>query len=155
MQLFLLGYIIISICEIFTVGGFPLDSNVRIAFTAIHIGAITATTWVLLLNGVVGFQWLDDGTLFSIGLILASAIVMFIGSGYLVLDTAHSWTHHFDDSLVFPNRNIGIYVLYQLVPLIFLVFYFLLETYLVVKVLGELRPMSMSTLHEPLSPEHN
>ena len=29
MQLFLIGYIIISICEIFTVGGFPLDSAVR------------------------------------------------------------------------------------------------------------------------------
>jgi hypothetical protein len=30
MQLFLLGYIIISICEIFTIGGFPLDSSVRL-----------------------------------------------------------------------------------------------------------------------------
>lgn len=29
MQLFLLGYIVISICEIFTVGGFPLDGAVR------------------------------------------------------------------------------------------------------------------------------
>ena len=29
MQLFLLGFIIIEICEIFTVGGFPLDENVR------------------------------------------------------------------------------------------------------------------------------
>jgi hypothetical protein len=30
MQLFLFGYIIVSICEIFTVGGFPLNSSVRI-----------------------------------------------------------------------------------------------------------------------------
>jgi hypothetical protein len=29
MQLFLLGYLIIEICEIFTVGGFPLDGAVR------------------------------------------------------------------------------------------------------------------------------
>lgn len=28
-QLFLIGYIITQICEIFTVGGFPLDSKVR------------------------------------------------------------------------------------------------------------------------------
>lgn len=28
MQLFLIGYIIIEICEIFTVGKFPLDSTV-------------------------------------------------------------------------------------------------------------------------------
>lgn len=30
MQLFLLGYIVISICEIFTIGGFPLADNVRL-----------------------------------------------------------------------------------------------------------------------------
>lgn len=29
MQLFLIGYIIISICEIFTIGGFPLNGDVR------------------------------------------------------------------------------------------------------------------------------
>ena len=30
IQLFLVGYIIVEICEIFTVGGFPLDRNVRL-----------------------------------------------------------------------------------------------------------------------------
>lgn len=30
MQLFLLGYIVIEICEIFTVGEFPLSAKVRI-----------------------------------------------------------------------------------------------------------------------------
>ncbi len=30
MQLFLIGYIIIEICEIFTVGEFPLNPNVRV-----------------------------------------------------------------------------------------------------------------------------
>lgn len=29
MQLFLAGYIVIQICEIFTVGGFPLNPAVR------------------------------------------------------------------------------------------------------------------------------
>lgn len=29
MQLFLLGYVIISICEIFTVGEFPIQKDVR------------------------------------------------------------------------------------------------------------------------------
>lgn len=29
MQLFLLGFIIVEICEIFTVGGFPLNDAVR------------------------------------------------------------------------------------------------------------------------------
>lgn len=30
MQLFLLGYIVISICEIFSVGGIPLNWKVRV-----------------------------------------------------------------------------------------------------------------------------
>lgn len=30
MQLFLVGYIIVSICEIFTIGGFPLNNSVRL-----------------------------------------------------------------------------------------------------------------------------
>ncbi|KAK3315006.1 chitin synthase export chaperone [Apodospora peruviana] len=141
MQIFLVGYIIISICEIFTVGEFPLDSKVRITFTGIHIGFISATTWVLMLNAVVGYQVIDDGTPLSVGLIVGSALVILIGSGYIALDTGFKWTGHFDSSYEPPNRNIGIYVLYQLAPLVFLVAFFVLESILVLYILGEKRPM--------------
>ena len=30
MQIFLVGYVLIEICEIFTIGGFPLKKNIRI-----------------------------------------------------------------------------------------------------------------------------
>ncbi|MCJ1477332.1 hypothetical protein MMC13_006003 [Lambiella insularis] len=140
MQLFLVGYIIVEICEIFTVGGFPLATNVRLGFTAAHLGAIVATLWVLMLNGVVGYQLMDDGTVISLGLILLSAIALFVGTGYIALDTAFSWTHKFDGTP--PDfRNIGLYVLYQLAPLVFLFIFFLLETFLVLRVLGERKPM--------------
>ena len=106
-----------------------------------HLGAITATIWVLLLNGVVSYQLLDDGTVLSLGAILASAAALFIGTGYITLDTAFRYTRHFDPSLVDPNRNIGLYVLYQLAPLVFLFLFFILETVLVLRVLGEKKPM--------------
>ncbi|EPE06251.1 chitin synthase export chaperone [Ophiostoma piceae UAMH 11346] len=145
MQLFLLGYLIIEICEIFTVGGFPLSGKVRVAFTGIHIGFIVATTWILMLNAVVGYQIIDDGTPLSIALFLGSAAALLIGTGYITLDTGYSWTGHFDSSLVGPdsghNRSISLYVLYQLAPLVFLVAYFAFETYLVLYVLGETRPL--------------
>ena len=35
-QLFLIGYIIVSICEIFTVGGFPLDRTVRLVCSCLN-----------------------------------------------------------------------------------------------------------------------
>ncbi|KAG9232498.1 chitin synthase III catalytic subunit [Amylocarpus encephaloides] len=141
MQLFLLGYIIVEICEIFTVGRFPLSNTVRIAFTGIHLGAITATLWILLLNAAVGYQLLDDGTPVSVGLILASAAVLFIGTGYIALDTGYSWTGYWDSSRTGNNRGIALYVLCQLAPLVFLFLFFVLETALVIRVLGERKPM--------------
>ncbi|ELR01665.1 hypothetical protein VC83_00887 [Pseudogymnoascus destructans] len=141
MQLFLLGYIIIEICEIFTVGVFPLNYKVRLAFSGIHLGMIVATTWILMLNAAVGYQIIDDGTPMSIGLIIGSAVALFVGTGYIALDTGFRWTGHFDSSLVGNNRNMGLYVLYQLAPIIFLAVFIVLESILVLRVLGERKPM--------------
>lgn len=142
MQLFLLGYIIIEICEIFTVGKIPdLKESVRIGFTGIHLGMIIATLWILMLNAAVGYQILDDGTPLSLGLMVGSAAALFVGTGYITLDTGFSWTGHFDSSQSGNNRNIALYVLYQLAPLVFLFIFFVLETVLVIRVLGERKPM--------------
>lgn len=144
MQFFLIGYIIISICEIFTIGGFPLNGAVRRAFVAVHIASIVATTWILLMNGAVGYQLIDDGTALSIGLIFGSAAALFVGTGYIALDTGFTWTRYWLSSLDPPNQAYALYTLYQIVPLLFLVIFFLLETFLVLRVLGETRPMSKS-----------
>lgn len=98
------------------------------------------------MNGVVGYQLLDDGTPISLGLLLLSGGAFFIGTAYIALDTGYSWTGRFDGSLVAPNRNIALYILYQLFPLVCLVGFFILETYLVLRVLGEKRPMRSSDI---------
>jgi hypothetical protein len=141
MQLFLIGYIVIEICEIFTIGGFPLNGAARRAFSAVHIAAVVATLWILMLNGAVGYQILEDGTPTSMGLILFSALILFIGTGYIALDTGFSWTNYWDSTLDAPNRAYALYTLYQLVPLVFLTIFFLLEAFLVLRILGERRPM--------------
>jgi len=96
---------------------------------------------MLMLNALVGYQLLDDGTPISLGMLLGSALVLIIGTGYIALDTGLSFTHYWDSSYDLPNRNISLYVLYQLAPLVFLVVYFVLETILVLRILGERRPM--------------
>ncbi|KAG7285235.1 hypothetical protein NEMBOFW57_009856 [Staphylotrichum longicolle] len=111
------------------------------AFSAIHIGAIAATTWMLFLNGIVGYQLVDDGTPLSLGLLVGSALAFLIGVGYIALDTGFSFTGFWDSSYGLPNRNIALYVLYLLLPLLWIVLYFVLETVLVLRVLGETRPM--------------
>jgi Chitin synthase export chaperone len=142
IQLFLIGYLVIEVCEIFTVGGFPLDNDVRKGFTAVHIAAIVATLWILLMNAAVGFQLLDDGTPMSMALIGGSAFAFFVGTGYIALDTAFSWTGFWDSSVDDPrHRSLALYTLYQLVPLIFLFLFFVLEAVLVLRVLGERKPM--------------
>ena len=151
MQLFLIGFIIIEICEIFTVGWFPLDGRVTRVFTAIHIASVVATLWILMMNGAVGYQLLDDGTPLSLALIFGSAAALFIGTGYIALDTGFNWTGYFasatytpttpDPNLFTYNTSYSLYTLYQLVPLVFLVVYFILEAVLVLRVLGEVRPM--------------
>ncbi|RFU32642.1 hypothetical protein B7463_g3693, partial [Scytalidium lignicola] len=102
---------------------------------------IIATLWILMLNAVVGYQLVDDGTPLSLGLIVGTALVLFIGTGYIALDTGYHWTGHFDSSYTGNNRNIGLYVLYQLAPLVFLAIFFVLEAVLVIKVLGERKPL--------------
>lgn len=147
MQFFLIGYFIISLCEIFTIGGFPLSGAVRRGFVAVHIASIIATTWILMMNGAVGYQLIDDGTALSVGLIFGSAAALFIGTGYIALDTGFSFTDYWakDNILRDPNQAYALYTLYQIVPLLFLVVFFILETVLVLRVLGETRPMSKSS----------
>ena len=96
------------------------------------------------MNGAVGYQILDDGTIVSLGLIFGSAAALFVGTGYIALDTGFSWTSYFDSTLQDPNRTYSLYTLYQLVPLVFLSLYFLLELILVLRVLGEKKPMRKS-----------
>ena len=98
-----------------------------------------------MLNAMVGFQIMDDGTRLSLGLIAGSAALLFVGTAYIAFDTGYSWTGHFDSSLGIngngQNRNIALYILYQVAPLVFLVTFFVLEVYTVLRVLGETRPL--------------
>lgn len=97
-----------------------------------------------MLNGIVGYQLLDDGTPLSLGLMLVSAALLFIGTGYIALDTGFGWTGYWDSSLSGNNRAYALYTLYQLAPIVFLVIFFLLEAFLVLRILGERKPLSKS-----------
>ncbi|KAL7274338.1 hypothetical protein RUND412_002751, partial [Rhizina undulata] len=140
MQILLIGYIIISLAQIFTIGGFITNHAVLVWFTAIHLGAIAATTWVLMLNAVVGYQLIDDGTPVSVGLVSFSALAFFIGTAYIAIDTGFDYTGTF---AVDPTtlKNYALYVLYLLFPLLMIISFFILESVLVLRVLGEKKPM--------------
>jgi len=165
MQLFLFAWMLMTICEIFTIGGFPLKDSVRIVsvclapegqvltslvqgFTGAQLGMITATTWILMINGAVGYQALNDGSFFSILLTVVSAAMLFVGTGYIALDTGYNWTGYFNTAQIQqdPNRSYALYTLYLLAPAVFLFIYFVLESWLVLRILGEIKPMCKKQL---------
>lgn len=72
-------------------------------------------------------------------------MVFFIGVGYIAADTAFAWNAEFQAQNPAALQNTALYVLYLLFPLICIVAYYLLETYVVVKILGERRPLFLLT----------
>ncbi|KAF3161040.1 hypothetical protein TWF788_002783 [Orbilia oligospora] len=65
--------------------------------------------------------------------------MIFIGTGYIALDTGFGYTDTFKPDADY--KNYGLYVLYLLFPIVCLAGYFILESILVLRVLGETRPM--------------
>lgn len=109
-------------------------------FTAVHIAAIAATSWVLFMNGVTSLQLRPDGDANAMIFIGSTTLAIFIGTGYIALDTAFDWTGEFFTDKEDGYRNYAIYVLYQLFPLICIVSFFLAEGFTCLVVLGEFRP---------------
>ncbi|EIE76595.1 hypothetical protein RO3G_01299 [Rhizopus delemar RA 99-880] len=56
----------------------PTASILYPYFTAAHLGLITATCWCLLLNGFIGFQFIEDGTKISLWIMRISSFIVFL-----------------------------------------------------------------------------
>lgn len=96
-----------------------------------------------MINGAVGYQALDDGSFLSLALLFASTAALFIGTGYIALDTGYDWSGYWNNNTTqnAPNQEYSLYTLYLLAPLVFLFVYFWLAFFLVVRVLGERKPL--------------
>ena len=100
-----------------------------------------------VINGAVGMELIDDGTLLSIILVLASAACFIIGVGYVALDVGFDWSGYWQNTVIQDppaNRTYAIYTLYFLIPLVFLFLYFVVESVVVVGILKEKKPMRES-----------
>jgi hypothetical protein len=144
MQIFLGTYLLVSFCDLFTTGRFLHVSNdlakkVLLGFTSIQLGFTTAMFWILVLFGLVGYQLLDDGTPLSLGLVVGSAAILFTGTTYIALDTAFSFTGHFQPSK--DCMNVGLYILYLGLPLVCMVALAILHASLILQRLSERIPL--------------
>ncbi|KAI5291832.1 hypothetical protein KEM54_005690 [Ascosphaera aggregata] len=109
-------------------------------FSSVHIAAIAATNWILLMNGLTSLQLRVDGDAIALAFISGTAGLIFICTGYIALDTAFDWTGQFVTTKADGYRNYALYVLYQLFPLVCLVLYFLTQGFTCLVALGEFVP---------------
>ncbi|KAJ9069571.1 Chitin synthase, class 7 [Entomophthora muscae] len=124
MVIFFYIYMLEVICEFVLISGIvPTSSIVYPYGAAIHIGLITACCWSLFLNGFVGFQFIEDGTPFSLWSIRLTTLGVFISSAFVAgatfLESAglsKTWTSPlFIIHIVLNGTLLLVYYLMQLV----------------------------------------
>jgi len=79
MVMFFYLYLLLTVVEMLLVSGIvPLVSNTYIYMTGIHTGLITSAIWCLLINGFIGYQFFEDGTVKSLWTIRLSSLFIFV-----------------------------------------------------------------------------
>lgn len=136
-------YILICAAQIVSAGGFLNSGNsVLVWFSAVTVGLIVAFFWDLFINAIVSYQFVEDGTPLSIYGLVGSSFVVFIGATYIGMDTADNISNHL--TIAPGNYNLpspGLFTLNLLWPIIAAAVYLILQTILVVKALGEWKPL--------------
>ncbi|ORX88504.1 hypothetical protein K493DRAFT_77729 [Basidiobolus meristosporus CBS 931.73] len=141
MKIFLSFYLLCTIMEILSLGRLLPKGNALYWVTSIHIGFIVSALWVLLLNGLVGFQFIEDGTPTSTYSILFSGIAVLVAVTYICLDTVFGITGALSAGNPQDPVSVPLFVLYILFPVIVVVLYVLLQVILVFRVLAERRAL--------------
>ncbi|KXS13234.1 hypothetical protein M427DRAFT_58786 [Gonapodya prolifera JEL478] len=130
--IFFYMYIGLVITEFLVVSGLiPVTSVVYPYFTAAHIGLITALFWCLVLNGFVGYQWTEDGTLQSLWTIRLSSLLVFAIAFFISIAT-------FKGFLGFsPTNPIALFIVYLLFNALCLTVYVISQIILVLTTLDD------------------
>ncbi|KAJ3127032.1 Chitin synthase, class 7 [Physocladia obscura] len=134
--MFFYMYCATTVLDFLLVGGIiPPDSAAYKYLTALHAGLLVSTFWSLMYNGIVGFQWTEDGTptslwtlrLSTLGVLLVTftvAILTFLNLGGLS-----------------SSAPTGLFILYLIFPAIFIIVYLALQITLVVTTLDDRWPL--------------
>ncbi|CAG8669549.1 5669_t:CDS:2, partial [Ambispora leptoticha] len=137
--------------QIVSDGGFLGKGTTLAWFSAINAGLVSALSWILVMNAIVGFQLVDDGSIISMGGILLGGILIFFGVGYIALDTAFNISGHFTSQPSAQMKNVALYITYIIFPLFAVVAYVILETILVIVALGDKQSLGIPHLCEASS----
>ncbi|KAG6916795.1 hypothetical protein DXG01_005318 [Tephrocybe rancida] len=118
-------------------------STALVVLTALHAGFVAAFFWALLANALIATQVVEDGTWSSLVPYYVFSVLIFALATYLSLDTALGVTTAIGAPSDPPNalRSISLFVVLTIWPVVCVVLYLALMTYIVLSVLHEKRPM--------------
>ena len=116
-----------TVLEFFTVSALiPMSTSAYLYAVAIYISLSVASFWALFLNGLVPFQFVEDGTAASLWTLRVSTIVVFLVS---LLLSVGAFTNLFGVT--------ALWVIYFVFPLLLVIAYFISQ-FILLRSIGNL-----------------
>lgn len=112
--------------------------------TAIHAGVVAAFFWTLLGTALVATQYVEDGTPSSLIPYCGLIGIFFLATTYISADTAFGFTNIFKSTPARDLKSIGLFILLVIWPVVAVLLYFVTMSVIVLRVLGEKRPLCMA-----------
>ena len=130
--LFFYLYIVTTLVEFLTVSGIiPLSSNVFNYAVSVYTALAVTTFWCLFANGLVPFQFIEDGTPMSVWTLRISCLVVFLASLFVSVATVSNIAG-------FSSANpTALWILYLVFPPIMVILYAILQVMLVLRTLED------------------
>nr|XP_019000641.1 uncharacterized protein I203_06686 [Kwoniella mangroviensis CBS 8507]OCF64102.1 hypothetical protein I203_06686 [Kwoniella mangroviensis CBS 8507] len=143
LRFFLFLYGVHSALQIITMSSLLEQGSTALSILrSIHVALIASLFWVLLGNAIIATQLVEDGTAAAIAPLSILAILFFIPTLYISLDTSLGWTNVFEisgEDLTYL-KNIALFILTLLWPAIAVVIYTILMLYITLNTLRETKP---------------
>ncbi|KAJ1675302.1 Chitin synthase, class 7 [Spiromyces aspiralis] len=136
MVMYFYFYLVMTILDFITISGIiHYSSPVYPYFVAAYLGMTSAMCWCLLLNGMVGFQWAEDGTALSLWTFRLSSLVIFGVMYFVSIGTFK------EIAGLSKSHPIGLFIFYFIFNSICLLIYVILQIILVINTLDEYWPL--------------
>ncbi|RKP25248.1 chitin synthase III catalytic subunit [Syncephalis pseudoplumigaleata] len=136
------GYLFLAaVAQIILTTGVAGNGKAGKVITAVQAGFTVATFWTLLVNGVVGFQLAEDGTLFSTLAVAGSGGVVAIITAIFSVDAGLQLTSLAPPPNASDPQSMPVWILYFIVPAACIGGYLILQTIMILRLLGTRRPL--------------
>ncbi|WWD20566.1 hypothetical protein CI109_105042 [Kwoniella shandongensis] len=143
LRLLLIVYGIHSALQLLTMSSLLEQGSKGLAIlSSIHVAFVATLFWLLLGNGLIATQVVEDGTFSALVPLVIGSVLFFIATLYVSLDTSLHWT----ESFVLVGSDVGtlkataLFVLTLIWPAVAAVLYLVIMLYVVLGMLKEVKP---------------